>query len=181
MNEQDQGPSRCPGHTSHYRSPSRAVARKSPLRLSSQLLTVTWVFLQSHMAFASGSLPPMPLAAGPFKTFAACLDYLESTYRQHTAMAMPEPLKSPQGDTHQTILTTKGVVRGVGQQATYEAEIGHVNRRIDTQFHQIVTSYDWLRYSLTCHGAVFSGSQQNGYALQGLEPMPQTNPSEGSP
>jgi hypothetical protein len=142
---------------------------------------VTWVLLQCKIACASGSLPPISVAAGPFKTFAACLDYLESTYRQHTAMAMPEPVKNPQGGTYQTILTTQGVVRGVGQQATYEAEIGHVNRAIDTQFHQIVTSYDWLRYSLTCHGAVFSGSQQNGYALQGIEPMPQTDPSAGPP
>ncbi|MCB8877983.1 hypothetical protein [Acidisoma silvae] len=118
----------------------------------------------------------MPLTAGPFPNFAGCLGYLDATYKEQAAMAMPKPIVTRQGDTHQTILSTKGVDRGPGQQAVYEAEIGHVNRAIDTQFHQIVTSYDWQRFTLKCQGPVFSGSQQDGYDLQGIEQIPPGDP-----
>jgi hypothetical protein len=155
---------------------SGAVARGAWLRISSMLLAVVFGLLQSNLAFASGSLPPLPITAGPFPNFAGCLKYIEATYRRQAAMAMPKPLKSPHGGSHQTILSTKGVVRGVGEQATYDSEIGHVNRAVDIKFHLIVTSYDWERYTLNCQGAVFSGSREGGYASQGTEPIPPGKP-----
>jgi hypothetical protein len=155
---------------------SNAVARGGRLRISSMLLAVICGLLQTDPAFASGLLPSVPITAGPFPNFVGCLNYVEATYRRQAAMAMPKPLRSPHGGTHQTILSTKGVVRGVGEQATYNAEIGHVNRAIDINFRLIVTSYDWERYTLSCQGAVFTGSQQNGYASQGTEPIPPGKP-----
>jgi hypothetical protein len=144
-------------------------ARRGRLRASSMLIGIVYGLLHTGVAFASGLLPPVPITAGPFRNFAECLNYLESTSRRQAAMAMPRPLKSRDGGTHQTILSSTGVVRGAGEQATYNSELGHVNRAIDVKFHSIVTSYDWERYTLTCQSAVFSGSQQSGYASQGIE------------
>jgi hypothetical protein len=155
---------------------SSAIVRGGRLKISVMLLAVICVLVQTDLAFASGSLPPLPITAGPFRNFAECLNYVESTYRRQAAMAMPKPLKSPHGGSHQTILSTKGVVRGVGEQATYDSEIGHVNRAVDIEFRLIITSYDWERYTLSCQGAVFTGSQQNGYASQGTEPIPPGKP-----
>ena len=142
------------------------------LRASSTLIGVVYGLLNTCVAFASGSLPPVPITADPFRNFAECLNYLESTSRREASMAMPRRVKSLDGGAHQTILSSAGVVRGTAEQTTYNSEIGHVNRAIDVRFHSIVTSYDWERYTLTRQSAVLSGVRQSSYASQGIEVIP---------
>lgn len=125
----------------------------------------------AHPVLASGSLPPEPLTAGPFSTFAECLTYLETTRREQAGLAMPQPVPTEKGGTRQILVTTKGVVRGADEQATYEAEIGYEFRAVDTERQLIVTNYTWERYSLACNVSTFSGSLERGYALPGLEPI----------
>lgn len=131
------------------------------------------LLLAAHSAFASGTLPPEPVTAGPFSSFAECLIHLETTYRDQTALAMPEPLPTEKGGTRQILVTSSGVSREPGEQATYEAEIGYEYRSIDAASQTIVTNYSWERYSLACHGSTFTGSLQKGYALPGAEAIRQ--------
>lgn len=131
------------------------------------------LLLAPQSAFASASLPPEPVVAGPFSNFAECLTHLETTQRSQAVLAMPEPLPAESGGTHQTLVTTKGVSRGPGEQATYDAEVGYEYRSIDTATQSIVTNYSWERYSLACRGAAFTGSLQKGYALPGSEAIRQ--------
>ncbi|KAA1174635.1 hypothetical protein FP026_29755 [Rhizobium tropici] len=131
------------------------------------------LLLAAQSAFASGSLPPEPVAAGRFSNFAECLAYLETTQRSQAALAMPEPLPAENGGTRQVLVTTKGVSRGPDEQATYDAEVGYEYRSIDTASQSIVTNYSWERYSLACRGAAFTGSLQKGYALPGSEAIRQ--------
>lgn len=84
---------------------------------------------------------------------------------------MPQPVPTEKGGTRQILVTTKGVVRGADEQATYEAEIGYEFRAVDTERQLIVTNYTWERYSLACNVSTFSGSLERGYALPGLEPI----------
>jgi len=130
------------------------------------------VCLVARAALASGSLPPEPLTAGPFPSFAACLTYLTEKHREQTALAMPKPVATQQGGTRQTLVSTKGVSRGPGEQALYEAEVNYQNRTVDAPTQSIVTNNSWERYSLSCHGAAFSGTVQRGYALSAVEKMP---------
>ncbi|NTJ61822.1 hypothetical protein G6M50_10980 [Agrobacterium rhizogenes] len=136
-------------------------------------LAAACVFLIARTALASGSLPPEPLVAGPFSSFAECVAYLTEQHREQTALAMPKPVAMQEGGTRQTLVSTKGVLQGPGEQALYEAEINYQNRTVDTPTQSIVTNNSWERYSLSCHGAAFSGTVQRGYALSEVEQMPQ--------
>ncbi len=146
-------------------------ARRS-IRVGSRLAAAC-VFLIARTALASGSLPPEPLVAGPFSTFAACLAYLTEKHQEQTALAMPKPVAMQAGGTRQTLVSTKGVSQGPGEQAVYEAEINYQNRTVDAPTQSIVTNNSWERYSLSCHGAAFSGTVQRGYTLSEVEQMPQ--------
>lgn len=154
----------------HYRSAASQHARRLPATFRASVVAFCLTAI-AHPALASGTLPPEPLTAGPFQTFADCLNYLETTHREQATLAMPKPLPTEKGGTHQTLVTTKGVLRGPGEQATYEAEIGFEFRATDTERQAIVTNYTWERYSLTCNGPTFSGSLERGYALPGFEPI----------
>ena len=134
--------------------------------------TLTGIFLATGTALASGSLPPEPLSAGPFANFVACVAYLETTHRELSAMAMPKPVANPAGGTRQVLVQTKGVFQDGGEQATYEAEVGYEFRHVDPEQHSIITNYTWERYSRACHGAVFDGTLERGYALPGIAPAP---------
>ena len=135
-------------------------------------LAAACLFLIARTALASGSLPPEPLVAGPFSSFAACLTYLTEKHREQMALVMPEPVAMQKGGTHQTLVSTKGVSQGPGEQAIYEAEVNYQNRTVDEPTRSIVTNNSWERYSLSCHGAAFSGTVQRGYALSAVEQMP---------
>ncbi|WFU05743.1 hypothetical protein QA648_21475 (plasmid) [Rhizobium sp. CB3171] len=121
---------------------------------------------------ASGSLPPEPFVAGPFPSFAACLAYLTAIHKQQTALAMPEPVATQEGGTRQTLVSTKDVSQGPGEQASYEAEVDYQSRAVDTRTRSVVTTISWERYSLSCQGAAFGGTVQRGYYLPAIEPDP---------
>ncbi|SCB34227.1 hypothetical protein [Rhizobium multihospitium] len=145
-------------------------ARRS-LHVGSRLVAAC-VFLIARTALASGSLPPEPLVAGPFSTFAACLAYLTEKHQEQTALAMPKPVAMQAGGTRQTLVSTKGVSQGPGEQAVYEAEVDYQNRAMDVQTQRIVTNISWERYSLSCQGAAFNGTILRGYYLPAMEPAP---------
>ncbi|WP_168880195.1 hypothetical protein [Rhizobium sp. P28RR-XV] len=148
----------------------RTIGDKRPAATLSAVLA--GAFFTTGAALASGSLPPEPLSAGPFANFAACLAYLESTHREQSAMAMPEPVTNPAGGTRQIRVYTNGVSQKEGEQATYEAEVGYEFRHVDAERRSIITNYTWERYSMACHGAVFDGTLDRGYALPGTAPAP---------
>jgi hypothetical protein len=150
--------------------PSRTTG--SQRRAAALSAAVAGIFFATGTALASGSLPPEPLLAGPFANFVACLAYLESTHREQSAMAMPEPVTNPAGGTQQILVYTKGVSQDEGEQATYEAEVGYEFRHVDPERGSIITNYTWERYSMACHGAAFDGTLDRGYALPGIAPAP---------
>lgn len=157
---------------SAFRPCARRNGSPAPVTLRTTIAGACFL-LAAQSAFASGSLPPEPVMAGPFSNFAECLAYLETTHRSQAALAMPDPLPAENGGTHQTLVTTKGVSHGPNDQATYDAEVGYEYRSIDVASQSIVTNYSWERYSLACHGAAFTGSLQKGYALPGFEAIRQ--------
>lgn len=155
--------------------PDEPVTKTASARRSIRVgppIAAACVFLIANAALASGSLPPEPLAAGPFSTFAACLAYLMEKHREQTALAMPKPVIMQEGGAHQTLVSTKGVSQDSGERAVYEAEIDYQNRAMDVQTQRIVTNISWERYSLSCQGAAFRGTVQRGYYLPALEPAP---------
>lgn len=132
---------------------------------------VVCLFFSADACLASGSLPPAPFTAGPFQSFTACLDYLEALHQDQTRLAMEAPVKLPKGEIQQILLSTQGISRGAGEQASYDAELGFQIRTADQNQQFIVTEYSWERYSLSCRGAVFKGTVQDGYDLPGTEPI----------
>lgn len=122
-------------------------------------------------ALASGQLPPTPIPPRSFTNFAECTAFLEKVYKNDFSRADPEPVLR-KGGTAQTLISSKGPVIKDESHATYQVEEGWQFRRRDEPGHRIITSYSYEATRMQCDGGQLTDEKVNGYAMQGMEPLP---------
>lgn len=145
--------------------------RKTAKRILSSYVVAAMSIAGTMPALASGQLPPTPIPPRSFISFAECTAFLEKSYEQDRSRADPNPVAREDG-TAQTLIRSKGPVITDASHATYEVEEGWQFRRRDEPERRIITSYSYEATRMQCDGGELTGEKIKGYAMNGIEPLP---------